>query len=137
MKAYLNCAFALILLLIVGCKSPGVTDPVTTPNYSGQYQTVPYESIDDEPTVLLLLANQSDAVNGTGSWNGITFNFTGTVVDKHVLFTFDLKGTNLNDLSGSIDAFVGTDQSLAGGYKLWNSGNIIVGPIRFKYATAK
>jgi hypothetical protein len=134
MKAYLICAFAFILLLVAGCKSPNVTDPVSTPNYSGQYQTIPYDSTDVEPTVLLLLNDQSSTVSGTGSWNGITFNFTGTVVDKHVLFTFDLKGTNLNDLNGSIDAFVGTDQSLAGGYKLWNPNNIIVGPIRFKYA---
>jgi len=134
MKACLICACAFILLLIAGCKSPDVTNPVTTPNYSGQYQTIPYDTTDVEPTVLLLLANQSNTVSGTGSWNGITFNFTGTVVDKHVLFTFDLKGTNLNDLNGSIDAFIGNDQSLAGGYKLWNPANIIVGPIRFKYA---
>ena len=134
MKTYLIYTFALFLLFIIGCKSPGVTDPVTAPNYSGQYQTIPYDTTDVEPTVLLLLANQSNTVTGTGSWNGITFNFTGTVVDKHVLFTFNLKGTNLNDLNGSIDAFVGNDQSLAGGYKLWNPANIIVGPIRFKYA---
>ncbi len=119
---------------LAGCNQEGTTEVVQPPNYTGQYQSVPYETPQSEdPLVILLLAQQGNKLSGTGSWNGITFNFDGTLIERHMLVTFVLKGTNVGDINGTIDSWIGSDKSLAGGYQLWNSSALFTGAIRFKH----
>lgn len=121
------------LFIIIGCNPDSTTEVVEAPNYTGQYQSVPYESSHTEdPKVVLLLTQQGGKVSGTGNWNGIVFNFDGTLVEKHLIVTFVLKGTNFGEINGSIDTWIGNDKSLAGGFQLWNSMVIMNGAIRFK-----
>ena len=117
----------------MGCNSESATEVVEVPNYTGQYQSVPYDSPQIEnPDVVLLLAQDRNKVSGTGNWNGITFNFEGTLIEKHMIVMFVLKGTNYGEINGTIDTWVGNDKSLAGGFQLWNSLTIMNGAIRFK-----
>jgi hypothetical protein len=122
------------IFVMVGCNSESTTEVVEAPNYTGQYQSVPYESSQaDNPTVILLLSQEGNKLSGTGNWNGITFNFEGTLIEKHMIVTFTLKGTNYGEINGNIDSWVGNDKSLAGGFQLWNSATILTGAIRFKH----
>ena len=131
-KKFFTIVIASIFIL-AGCNSETTTEVVEAPNYTGQYQSVPYESSQsDNPTVILLLAQEGNKLSGTGNWNGITFNFEGTLIEKHMIVTFTLKGTNYGEINGNIDSWIGTDRSLAGGFQLWNSSTIISGAIRFK-----
>lgn len=121
------------LFIMIGCNPDSTTEVVEAPNYTGQYQSVPYESSSGEdPNVVLLLSQEGGKISGVGNWNGITFNFAGTLVEKHMIVTFVLKGTNYGDINGSIDTWIGNDKSLAGGFQLWNSLTIMNGAIRFK-----
>ena len=123
----------LIVIFFAGCNSDTINNPIQDSNYTGQYQSVPYESNSQgDPTVVLLLAQSGNTVNGTGTWNGITFNFAGTIIDNHILINFKLDGTNLGDLNGGIDTYVGDNSSFAGGYNLFNTTYVLSGAIRFK-----
>ncbi|MGK9477315.1 hypothetical protein [Melioribacter sp. OK-6-Me] len=124
---------ALFLLpFLIACNAEKIVEPVDSDVFSGQYQSVPYNSSSEEPVVILLYTQEGNKVYGTGSWNAITFNFEGTSINKHTIFTFQLNDTNMGDLNGDIDAWLGEDLSMAGGYKLWNSSTLLNGPIRFK-----
>ncbi len=133
MKTKIFFAAALSVIILYGC-NPGESTEVAVPaNYSGQYQSVPYQSSQSsDPLVVILLAQEGNKVTGTGSWNGITFNLNGTIIEKHLLITFMLKGTNLGEINGTIDSWIGHDKSLAGGYQLWNDNTVLSGAIRFK-----
>ena len=132
MKTITLCSIMLMLIFFAGCNSDNINTPVQNPNYTGQYQSVPYDDNAGDPTVVLLLSQSGNDVSGTGTWNGITFNFSGTIIDTHVLLNFRLSGTNIGDLNGGIDTYIGTNQTLAGGYNLFNSSYILSGAIRFK-----
>lgn len=123
---------ALVIFLVTSCVTEKIIEPTVPNDFSGQYQSVPYSSNEPEPIVVLLLSHDGNKVYGTGSWNAITFNFEGTVINKHTILTFLLKDTNVGDINGDIDAWFGDDNSLAGGYKLWNSYQLFNGAIRFK-----
>ena len=130
-------AKALMLVMLLGfvfaaCKSEDVTSPLQNPSYTGQYQSVPYGDSASDPTVILLLTESDNNLNGTGTWNGIPFNFSGTRINSHVLLNFKLTGTNIGDLNGDIDTYIGKDLTLAGGYNLFNGNYIFSGAIRFK-----
>ena len=121
------------IFVFFGCNSESTTEVVEVPNYTGQYQSVPYESSQGgDPTVVLLLLQEGNKISGTGNWNGLTFNFAGTLLEKHLIVMFVLKGTNYGEINGTIDTWIGSDKSLAGGFQLWNSLTIINGAIRFK-----
>ena len=118
---------------MIGCNPDSTTEVVEAPNYTGQYQSVPYESSrGEDPNVTLLLAQEGGKISGTGNWNGIIFNFDGTLVEKHLIVAFVLKGTNYGEINGSLDTWIGSDKSLAGGFQLWNNMVIMNGAIRFK-----
>ncbi|MEG8947169.1 hypothetical protein [Rosettibacter firmus] len=123
---------ALLIFSVTSCITEKIVEPIVSDELSGQYQSVPYTSIEAEPIVILLLSHEGNKVYGTGSWNAITFNFEGTVINKHVILTFTLKDTNVGNINGDIDGWVGNDNSIAGGYKLWNSYQLFNGPIRLK-----
>ena len=136
MKTKLFLIAVASIFLFFGCSKEDPTEVVQLPNYTGQYQSVPYQSAQSEdPVVILLLSQEGNKISGTGNWNGITFNFNGTLIEKHILVTFILKGTNLGEINGTIDSWIGSDKSLAGGYQLWNNTGIISGAIRFKPVT--
>ncbi|MCX7797444.1 MAG: hypothetical protein N2249_02335 [Melioribacter sp.] len=122
----------LIIFFVTACVTEKIVEPTVNNDYSGQYQSIPYSSNEPEPIVILLLSHEGNKVYGTGSWNAITFNFEGTVINRHTILTFTLKDTNVGNINGDIDAWFGEDNSLAGGYKLWNSHQLFNGPIRFK-----
>ena len=129
---YFTIVIAFIFAMM-GCNPESTTEVVEAPNYTGQYQSVPYESSQGEdPNIVLLLSHEGNKLSGIGNWNGITFNFIGTLVEKHMIVTFVLKGTNYGDINGSIDTWIGNDRSLAGGFQPWNSLTIMNGAIRFK-----
>ncbi len=132
MKTKTLSIIGLIVILFAGCNSDTINNPVQNSNYTGQYQSVPYSDSQGDPTVVLLLAQTGNTISGTGTWNGITFNFAGTVIDNHVLINFKLTGTNIGDLNGGIDTYIGSDLSLAGGYNLFNSSYVLSGAIRFR-----
>jgi|GEM_PF-1728068 len=123
---------ALIIFLVTSCVTEKIVEPTVSNDYSGQYQSIPYSPDNADPIVILLLSHEGNKVYGTGSWNAITFNFEGTVINKHTILTFTLRDTNFGNINGDIDAWFGEDNSLAGGYKLWNSFQLFNGAIRFK-----
>jgi hypothetical protein len=121
------------MFLMIGCNSESTTETIDPLNYTGQYQSLAYEPPQPEnPIVVLLLIQEGNKLSGTGNWNGITFNFTGTLLEKHIIVTFVLKGTNYGEINGSIDTWIKNDKSLAGGFQLWNNLTIMNGAIRFK-----
>ncbi len=122
----------LVALTLTSCVVEKVIEPTLSDDFSGQYQSVPYSVDEPEPIVILLLSQEGNKVYGTGSWNAITFNFEGTIINKHTILTFTLRDTNYGNINGDIDAWFGDDNSLAGGYKLWNSYQLFNGAIRFK-----
>lgn len=121
-----------LIFIVTSCVTEKLVEPKVSNDYSGQYQSVPYSTEEPEPIVILLLSHEGNKVYGTGSWNAITFNFEGTLINKHTILTFTLKDTNVGNVNGDIDAWFGEDNSLAGGYKLWNSNQLFNGAIRFK-----
>lgn len=123
---------AVIVFLVTSCVTEKIIEPTVPNDYSGQYQSIPYSPDNADPIVILLLSHEGNKVYGTGSWNAITFNFEGTVINKHTILTFTLRDTNVGNVNGDIDAWFGDDNSLAGGYKLWNSSQLFNGAIRFK-----
>lgn len=133
MKAKVIFLIFISMIVLIGCTNDSVNDPISSePNYTGQYQSVPYNSEESDPTVVLLLAQDGNSINGTGTWNGIAFSFSGTIISNHVLLKFDLTETNFGDLQGGIDTYVGNDKSLAGGYNLFNQNCVFSGAIRFR-----
>ncbi|MEW6508643.1 MAG: hypothetical protein AB1432_12960 [Bacteroidota bacterium] len=115
---------------LYGCNQDNPVEPNKVLNYSGKYQT----NIQDVQTVLLYVYHDGKmSLSGTGNWNGMTFNFAGTVLNKHAILNFSLKKTSLGDLEGTIDGFFDEEgKSLAGGYMLRNEYNILQNSISFK-----
>jgi hypothetical protein len=122
----------VFMVVLSHCYEDNVNNPLPEPNYTGQYQSVPYNTTHSDPTVVLLLDQEGNEVSGTGYWNGLTFSFSGTIISKHILIRFDLTETNYGNLKGDIDTYAGEDKSLAGGYNLYNTYNVFSGAIRFK-----
>lgn len=118
------------LIIITGCSYENPVEPDNEINYSGEYQT----NLQEINTVILYVYHDGKmSISGTGNWNGLTFNFTGTVLKKHLIINFSLNKTIAGDLEGSIDGFF-DDQGkfLAGGYILRNEYNILQNSISFK-----
>lgn len=110
---------ALILLILAGCKENQSVAPHVSSNYSGKYANVLYNDNSIEPTVTLNLTQNDENLSGVGCFNGIEFNFSGTLVERHAVLSFDLLDTNVGDLRGcTIDGYFGDQNILAGGYTL-------------------
>ena len=123
----------LLILIIAGlysCNSENLIDPEKKINYSGKYPTN-YQEI--QTVILYMYHDGKMSLTGTGNWNGLTFNFQGTVMDKHAILNFSLKKTSLGDLEGTIDGFFDDEgKLLAGGYMLRNEYNILQNAVSFK-----
>lgn len=123
--------FLLILIVgLHGCNYESIVETERQINYSGEYQT----KVDNAQTVILYINHDGKlSLTGTGNWNGMTFTFTGSVFNKHVILSFPLKKTSLGDLEGTIDGFFDDEgKLLAGGYILRNEYNILQSAISFK-----
>lgn len=123
----------LLIFLITGiyaCNPENPVEPEKKVNYSGEYQT----NVQDIQSIILYMYHDGKmTLSGAGNWNGLTFNFLGTVMEKHVILNFSLKKTSLGDLEGTIDGFFDNDgKLLAGGYMLRNEYNILQDAISFK-----
>ena len=119
MKEYKFYLGLIIIVIAAGCKESIPVQPPEAPNYSGQYQNLKYSTTDIEPTVTLNLQQNGSSLAGSGTFNDLTFNFTGTVAENHATITFDLLNTNVGDLRGCvIDGYFSSDYLLAGGYTL-------------------
>lgn len=118
------------IIFITGCSYENPVEPDSNINYSGEYQT----NLEETNTVILYMYHDGKiAISGSGNWNGLTFIFTGTVMNKHAVLNFSLKKTNIGDLEGSIDGFFDDHgKFLAGGYTLRNEYNILQNSISFK-----
>jgi len=116
----------LIPFLFIACSQ--VTEPIQiNTGLSGQYQDVPYNDHEGEPSIILLLSQRDNELAGTGTFNGICFSFTGTVINNHIMIYFVLNDTNIGDLNCSFDLY-----SLCGGYSLRNANYNISEKIRFR-----
>jgi len=110
-----------IAALVFSCKENISESPVIN-NYSGQYENTLYNDGSVEPEVSLIITQNSSDLTGIGFFNGIYFNFAGTIDGNHAVLSFDLLNTNYGDLKGcKIDGFFGADNSLSGGYTLLSS----------------
>lgn len=120
----------LFIAALYGCSQDNPVEPEKKINYSGEYQT----NYQEMQTVILYMYHDGKmTLSGTGNWNGLTFNFQGTVMDKHAILNFSLKKTSLGDLEGTIDGFFDDDgKLLAGGYMLRNEYNILQSAVSFK-----
>jgi hypothetical protein len=131
MKSYTNLIF-FVLAILFGCKYDDVVEPAKSISYSGQYENVYYNDTANEPKVILYLAQESSKLSGVGYFNSIFFSFSGTLIDKHAIISFDLLNTNLGDLKNChIDGYFGDGFILAGGYTL-TAPNYGTTKIRFK-----
>ncbi len=123
----------LLIFIMAGlyaCNSESPVEPVKKINYSGEYQTN-YQEV--QTVILYMYHDGKMSLSGTGNWNGLTFNFLGTVMDKHAILNFTLKKTSLGDLEGTIDGFFDDEgKLLAGGYMLRNEYNILQNAVSFK-----
>lgn len=119
-----------LLITLSGCNFDKIVEVETELNYSGEYQT----SLQSTETIILYVSHDGQmSLSGTGNWNGLTFNFTGTVMKKHAVLTFALKKTSIGDLEGTIDCFFDdTGLLLAGGYVLRNEYYILQNSINLK-----
>ncbi len=119
-----------LFIIITGCSYENPVESVKEINYTGEYQS----NLEEINSVILYIYHDGKmSISGTGNWNGLTFSFTGTVLNKHALFNFSLKKTNIGDLEGSIDGFFDDHgKFLAGGYTLRNEYNILQNSISFK-----
>ncbi|MDQ7816304.1 MAG: hypothetical protein RDU14_04715 [Melioribacteraceae bacterium] len=119
-----------LLITLSGCNYDNIVEVETQRNYSGEYQT----SLQNIETIILYISHDGKmSLSGTGNWNGLAFNFAGTVMNKHALLTFSLKKTSLGDLEGTIDCFFdNAGMFLAGGYVLRNEYNIVQSAINFR-----
>ncbi len=121
------------VLLIAGCKNNvDITETPFEVSYSGQYQNVFYNDGTSEPEVTLVVLQDESELSGVGFFNGISFNFKGSLNNNHGVLKFDLLNTNYGDIKGCyIDGFFGADNSFSGGYTL--SPEFGTQKIRFKY----
>ncbi len=123
----------LLIFIMAGlyaCNSESPVEPEKKINYSGEYQTN-YQEV--QTVILYMYHDGKMSLSGTGNWNGLTFNFQGTVLDKHAILNFSLKKTSLGDLEGTIDGFFDDEgKLLAGGYMLRNEYNILQSAVSFK-----
>jgi hypothetical protein len=109
----------LLLISLFGCKKYEIVEPDKDTSYSGQYENVVYEDSLCEPKVILYISQEDAKLSGVGYFNNVFFNFTGTLIDRHAIISFDLLNTNVGDLKNcSIDGYFGTNYNLAGGYTL-------------------
>lgn len=124
----------LILISFYGCKKYEIVGPERDTSYSGQYENVVYADSLNEPKVVLYISQEDSKLSGVGYFNNIFFNFSGTLIDKHAIISFDLLNTNVGDLKNcSIDGYFGSNFNLAGGYTL--SPYFGTTKIRFKKIT--
>jgi len=114
-----NLTSLLLVLALWGCKEYGTATETVTANCSGQYQNIPYNDGTMEPNVVLYLVQEDAKLSGIGCFNGITFNFSGALIQTHAIISFDLLNTNMGDLRNClIDGYFGEGNFLAGGYTL-------------------
>ena len=120
-KFHIIIATMIILFFIAGCQDQTINEPYnnTTVGYSGEYKNVFYNDGKTEPTVELTILQNESTLTGTGYFNDVPFNFTGTLKENHAFITFDLLNTNAGDFNNCIiDGFFGTNNTFAGGYCL-------------------
>ena len=109
----------LMILLLTACKENNPVEPAASATYSGQYQNVKYDDNTIQPDVSLTIVQNGDILSGNGSFNGILFNFSGTLIQTHMVISFNLINTNVGDLKNCIiDGYFGANNFLAGGYTL-------------------
>ncbi len=120
----------VLLITLSGCNFDKIVEVEAELNYSGEYQT----SLKSTETIILYISHDGQmSLSGTGNWNGLTFNFAGTVMNKHAVLTFALKKTSFGDMEGTIDCFFDDAGTLlAGGYVLRNEYYILQSAINLK-----
>jgi hypothetical protein len=138
MKKYSVLILAL-MLFFYGCTKDNIVEPTGDTSYSGKYENLLYGDSSSEPNIVLHISQKNSAVSGDGTFNGINFTFTGTLIDNHLIICFDLLNTNVGDLKNcNIDAYFNASYYLAGGYTLTPALGYYTQKIRFqRSATSK